>query len=42
VDPLATDLHMALNTCAEPLNALDEARLCPGRPALDKINASLR
>ncbi len=42
VDPLATDLHIALNTCDTPLNALDAAVLCPGQQALAKINASLR
>jgi 2-oxoglutarate ferredoxin oxidoreductase subunit beta len=42
VDPLATDLHTALNTSDRPLNALDEAALCPGPAALDKLNASLR
>jgi 2-oxoglutarate ferredoxin oxidoreductase subunit beta len=42
VDPLATDLHTALNTSAAPLNTLEAAQLCPGGPALDKINASLR
>ncbi len=42
VDPLATDLHTALNTSAEPLNGLGVAQLCPGGPALDKVNASLR
>jgi 2-oxoglutarate/2-oxoacid ferredoxin oxidoreductase subunit beta len=42
VDPLATDLHSALNTTARPLNTLDAPVLCPGGPALDKINASLR
>ena len=42
VDPLATDLHTALNTSDRPLNALDEADLCPGPAALDKLNASLR
>ncbi|MES2940341.1 MAG: 2-oxoacid:ferredoxin oxidoreductase subunit beta [Pseudomonadota bacterium] len=42
VDPLATDLHTALNTSARPLNALDAAELCPGAGALDKLNASLR
>jgi 2-oxoglutarate ferredoxin oxidoreductase subunit beta len=42
VDPLATDLHTALNTSALPLNALDAAQLCPGVPALEKLNASLR
>jgi hypothetical protein len=25
-----------------PLNTLTEAELCPGRAALDKLNASLR
>jgi len=42
VDPLATDLHTALNTSGQPLNALDDAQLCPGVKALDKLNASLR
>ncbi|HYD76529.1 2-oxoacid:ferredoxin oxidoreductase subunit beta [Ramlibacter sp.] len=42
VDPLATDLHTALNTSAQPLNALSEAQLCPGAAALDKLNAALR
>jgi 2-oxoglutarate ferredoxin oxidoreductase subunit beta len=42
VDPLATDLHVALNTPAQPLNELDEEKLCPGTAALDKLNASLR
>jgi 2-oxoglutarate/2-oxoacid ferredoxin oxidoreductase subunit beta len=42
VDPLATDLHTALNTSERPLNALGEADLCPGAAALQKLNASLR
>jgi 2-oxoglutarate ferredoxin oxidoreductase subunit beta len=42
VDPLATDLHTALNTSDQPLNALGEADLCPGPAALEKLNASLR
>lgn len=42
VDPLATDLHTAMNTCAQPLNTLDAPQLCPGAAALRKINASLR
>ena len=42
IDPLATDLHMALNTIASPLNTLDAKQLNPGKEALDKINASLR
>jgi 2-oxoglutarate ferredoxin oxidoreductase subunit beta len=42
VDPVATDLHTALNTSARPLNELGAAELCPGAGALAKINASLR
>jgi 2-oxoglutarate ferredoxin oxidoreductase subunit beta len=42
VDPLATDLHTALNTTALPLNSLEAPELCPGAAALEKLNASLR
>jgi 2-oxoglutarate ferredoxin oxidoreductase subunit beta len=42
VDPQAGDLHAALNTVAQPLNALREAELCPGAAVLAKINAGLR
>ena len=42
VDPLATDLHTALNTSARPLNTLGPAELCPGAQALERLNASLR
>lgn len=42
LDPLATDLHVALNTSETPLNRLDAASLCPGAQALDKVNQSLR
>ena len=42
VDPNAGDLHTALNTVARPLNQLSAADLCPGKAALDKLNASLR
>jgi 2-oxoglutarate ferredoxin oxidoreductase subunit beta len=42
VDPLATDLHTALNTTARPLNALEAPQLCPGPAVLAKINHSLR
>jgi len=42
VDPLATDLHTALNTTGRPLNTLEAPQLCPGVPVLEKINASLR
>ncbi|MBV8665171.1 MAG: 2-oxoacid:ferredoxin oxidoreductase subunit beta [Burkholderiaceae bacterium] len=42
LDPIATDMHMALNTSETPLFALGEQELCPGAKVLDKINASLR
>jgi 2-oxoglutarate ferredoxin oxidoreductase subunit beta len=42
VDPEAEDLHTHLDTVDRPLNTLDVKDLCPGTPALDKINASLR
>ena len=42
LDPLALDLHAALNTTHRPLNELGPEDLCPGRAALDKLNASLR
>ncbi len=37
----AEDLHEHLNTVEAPLNALDEASLCPGAAALAAINAEL-
>jgi len=42
VDPEPQDLHAHLNTVERPFNTLGAAELCPGRPALEKINASLR
>jgi 2-oxoglutarate ferredoxin oxidoreductase subunit beta len=42
VDAQAQDLHASLNTSLRPLNTLDETVLCPGAPALHKINAGLR
>ena len=42
LDPLATDMHAALNTCEVPLNSFGVAELCPGSDALVKINAGLR
>jgi len=42
INPEAGDLHSALNTSQRPLNTLRAADLCPGRGALDKLNASLR
>ena len=42
VDPLAHDLHEALDTVEVPLNSLTEKELTPGQAALDRINAGLR
>ena len=42
VDADAGDCHEILGTPAAPLNALDEAALCPGAEALERVNASLR
>ena len=42
IDAQAGDLHAGLNTVARPLNALDDADLCPGAAALAALNASLR
>ena len=42
LDPLATDLHTALNTSQRPLNSFNAPDLCPGANLLEKINASLR
>jgi 2-oxoglutarate ferredoxin oxidoreductase subunit beta len=42
IDPDANDMHEAMRTPRRPLNALDEADLCPGAAALAKINAALR
>jgi 2-oxoglutarate ferredoxin oxidoreductase subunit beta len=38
----AEDLHERLGTVASPLNTLNEAELCPGRRALEEMNARLR
>ncbi|MDO8439626.1 MAG: 2-oxoacid:ferredoxin oxidoreductase subunit beta [Polaromonas sp.] len=42
LDPLASDMHVALNTSDTPLNKLGATQLCPGSKGLDKLNASLR
>ena len=42
VDPVATDLHTALNTTQKPLSSLGPRQLCPGAKALESINAALR
>jgi CBS-domain-containing membrane protein len=41
VDPLATDLHTALNTCDRPLNALETDALCPGAAGARKAERLL-
>ena len=40
--PLATDLHLSMNTMDVPLASLGPKDLCPGKAALDKINAGFR
>jgi 2-oxoglutarate ferredoxin oxidoreductase subunit beta len=42
VDSSGGDMHGYLNTVEKPLNQLGDAYLCPGKKALDAINASLR
>jgi len=42
VDPDAADCHEILDTVRQPLNALDEAALCPGADVLAGINDSFR
>jgi 2-oxoglutarate/2-oxoacid ferredoxin oxidoreductase subunit beta len=42
VQPDPEDLHRHLNTVETPLNALEDAELCPGSATLDKLNASFR
>ena len=42
IDPDAQDLHAALQTVPQALNALTESELCPGAEVLARINASLR
>ena len=42
IDPEPEDMHAYMNTTKIPLNVLNEAELCPGAAALDKLNAGLR
>jgi 2-oxoglutarate ferredoxin oxidoreductase subunit beta len=42
VEPEASDLCERMSVTKTPLNALNEAELCPGSKALDKLNAELR
>ncbi|QBB72146.1 2-oxoacid:ferredoxin oxidoreductase subunit beta [Pseudolysobacter antarcticus] len=42
IDTNASDMHEHLHTTARPLNALAARELCPGKTALDKLNAGFR
>ncbi|MGH7070416.1 MAG: 2-oxoacid:ferredoxin oxidoreductase subunit beta [Acetobacteraceae bacterium] len=42
VGPESKDLHERLNTVTAPLASLGDAELCPGRAALEEVNAALR
>ena len=42
LEPDATDLCERMSVTKTPLNALNEAELCPGAKALEKVNAELR
>jgi len=42
IEPTEPDFHAVMNACDEPLNQLDESRLCPGAATLEKINAGFR
>jgi 2-oxoglutarate ferredoxin oxidoreductase subunit beta len=42
VDPEPDDMHSHLGTVPSPLNALEDADLCPGAAMLERVNAGLR
>jgi 2-oxoglutarate/2-oxoacid ferredoxin oxidoreductase subunit beta len=42
IDADPDELHDRLQTTRKPLNALADAELCPGKAALEKVNAALR
>jgi len=42
IDPHVDDCHAVMNTVDTPLNALNQAALCPGSKNLEKVNQSLR
>ena len=42
VEPGASDLCERMSVTKTPLNALNEAELCPGSKALERVNAELR
>ena len=41
LNPQAPDFHEMMSTTETPLNQLDESALCPGGPALSRINTAL-
>jgi 2-oxoglutarate/2-oxoacid ferredoxin oxidoreductase subunit beta len=42
LDPVATDMHLSLNTSDTPLHSMGVRELCPGAEVLAKLNASFR
>lgn len=42
IDTESKDLHTLLNTTDQPLNAIEQNKLCPGSGALENINAQMR
>lgn len=42
IDPDTNDLHSLLNTAEQPLNTMEQEKLCPGSKVLEGINAGLR
>lgn len=42
IDTESRDLHTLLNTADQPLNTLEQSKLCPGAGALESINAGMR
>lgn len=42
IDPDTHDLHSLINTTDQPLNTMEQEKLCPGSKVLENINASLR
>lgn len=42
IDTESKDLHTLLNTTGQPLNTLEQSKLCPGSGVLESINAGMR
>ncbi|MEY3195236.1 MAG: hypothetical protein RIQ78_1333 [Bacteroidota bacterium] len=42
IDTESQDLHHILNTTQQPLNTVEQIKLCPGSKVLESINAGLR